>query len=89
MIALRYPGRAETLIGKRVSHYEILEELGRGGMGVVYKALDVRLGRHVVLKFLHGEGTEAPAARKRFTREARTASQLDHRNILPIKKRSL
>jgi dienelactone hydrolase/predicted Ser/Thr protein kinase len=69
------------MIGSTVSHYEILDRLGRGGMGVVYRARDLKLDRMVALKFLATELTMSQAERKRFIREAKAASALDHPNI--------
>ncbi|HEU4996781.1 MAG TPA: protein kinase, partial [Gemmatimonadaceae bacterium] len=72
------------MIGRQLSHYEILERIGEGGMGVVYKARDTHLNRLVAIKILPADKVTNPDRRRRFVQEARAASALNHPGIVTI-----
>ena len=75
---------SESMIGQTISRYRVIEQIGQGGMGVVYKAEDLRLGRHVAIKLIAPELTRDPLARSRFLQEARTISSFEHPNICVV-----
>ena len=72
------------MTGRKLSHYDLIEEISRGGMGIVYRAVDVNLGREVALKVLPDDLVHDPVRRERLLQEARAASALEHPNIAVI-----
>ena len=72
------------MVGKSLSHYQIEAEIGRGGMGVVYRATDTKLNRQVALKVLPAAALASPDDRSRFFREAQSAAQLNHPNVCHV-----
>ena len=82
--SVEYSVRRTVMIGKNFTHYEILSQLGSGGMGVVYRALDTESDRIVALKFFQAQLGTSDVDKKRFIREAQSASALDHPNICTI-----
>lgn len=77
-------GRHLRMIGQTISHYRVLDKLGEGGMGIVYRAQDTRLSRFVALKVLPAKAVADPDRRNRFIQEARAASALNHPNIVTV-----
>lgn len=84
LLPVTFPLEPDPLIGRTVAHYELVEELGSGGMGVVYKARDLHLDRFVAVKFLSASWSRDAESKRRFIREAKAASALDHPNVCPV-----